>query len=87
MPRRVSKLVPLPTYGAETWREAREGLGLTREELAHIIGCHESTITRYENGHRQPDVTACRIMDWLMEGWRPPEWPARLQRPVTLKAV
>ena len=32
---------------------ARLDLGLTQAELARVLGCHEVTVIRYENGHRE----------------------------------
>ena len=38
-------------------RELRESQGMTQEELAEKIGCHENTIRRWELGQREPKIS------------------------------
>lgn len=38
-------------------RELRERQGMTQEELAGKIGCHENTIRRWELGQREPKIS------------------------------
>jgi len=35
---------------------------------------------RWEDaGLRPPNPIACRVLDWMLRGWRPPEWPERAE--------
>jgi len=37
-------------------RDAREQAGLTQQRLAERIDCDVKSISRWENGHRSPDL-------------------------------
>ncbi len=51
---------------AEIVRRARENLGLTREELAKLIGVKESIIRRIEEGQLMPDVELARKLEKVL---------------------
>ena len=38
-------------------REARKRAGLTQEELGKLVGCAKTTITGYETGKSEPNMT------------------------------
>lgn len=66
---------------SEEFKAARIKLGLTVKQLAAILDKNHSTISRWE---AQPnastktpiDPTAIRVMEWMLDGFRPPQWPA-----------
>lgn len=72
-----------PTTPTE-FKQARHELGLTVRELAHILGVNEDRVRKYElepasaSTAQRPNPTACRALGWMLGGWRPPEWPRRL---------
>lgn len=41
-------------FDGEALRRAREGQGLSREELAALARCSASAVSRWESGHRTP---------------------------------
>ncbi len=41
-------------------REARRRARLTQQEMAHLIGCSEMTVSRWETGKRIPRLTDAR---------------------------
>ena len=41
---------------AESIRFNRKALGLTQQELAHLLNGKKSLISNYENGHSCPDL-------------------------------
>ena len=45
-------------------REARKRAGLTQEELGKLVGCAKTTITGYETGKSEPNMT---ILSKIME--------------------
>lgn len=54
--------------------EARQTLGLSREEMAKAMGVHYETLAKWERGDRQPDNAAIRLMEllcWLHEHRQP----------------
>lgn len=64
----------------DEFKEARKKLGLTQAQLAKILDRNPSTIRRYEMSGNQSsksevDPTVSRAMQWLLGGFRPPEWP------------
>ena len=63
----------------EDFREARRKLGLTLTQLAAILDTDPRTIRKWEaingNSARSPNPVASRVMGWMLEGYRPPEWP------------
>jgi len=62
------------------FRAARERLGLTRPQLARLLGVDARSVARWEADgtvqSRQPSPLVCRVLRWLLAGFRPPEWPA-----------
>lgn len=70
-------------YGTVTpaqFKRARNKLGLSANQLAHILGVETRTLRRWEDcdgpSGRPPNPIACRVMEWLLDGYRPPEWPS-----------
>ena len=65
--------------GAE-FKAARERLGLTYGELGAILGdIRPDTIRKkWERDKPSPSPMACQTLKWMLEGFRPPEWPSRL---------
>ena len=61
------------------FKAARQRLGLSSPQLAHVLACDARTVRRYEDeGDPRPvAATAARVMAWLLAGFRPPEWPAK----------
>jgi DNA-binding transcriptional regulator YiaG len=63
------------------FREARRKLGLTLSETASILGVEARTVRKWEAGSgtnaRPPNPTAARAMQWMLDGFRPPQWPSR----------
>lgn len=59
------------------FKQARHTLGLSAAKLAHILDVNPRTIRKweYEAKQRPPHPTACRVVQWLLDGYRPPEWP------------
>ena len=54
------------TQGRGTWRDMRTLAGLSRGELADLLGCDRASISRYESGARWPDQTVA-YSHWLKE--------------------
>ena len=61
----------------QEFKSARRKLGLSASELGHILNTDPRTIRRWErdDGTRPPNHIACRVMGWMLNGYRPPEWP------------
>ena len=63
------------------FRTAREGLGLSINQLAEVLGVEPRTIRKWEatsgDNARPPNPIASRVMQWFQDGFRPPEWPTR----------
>lgn len=61
------------------FRSARNALGLSQPQLAHVLGCDERTVRKWESeglaNSRAPNPIAVRAMTWFASGFRPPEWP------------
>lgn len=62
------------------FKEARRKLGLTVSDVANILGVEPRTVRKWEaetgTNARPPNPTAARVMLWMLDGWRPPQWPA-----------
>lgn len=62
------------------FKEARQKLGLSLSEAARILDVDPRTIRKWEaeagTNARPPNPTAARVMEWMLAGWRPPQWPA-----------
>lgn len=62
------------------FKQARQQLGLSLSELAAILGVDDRTIRKWEapedtNSARPPNPIAVRVVQWLLDGYRPPQWP------------
>jgi DNA-binding transcriptional regulator YiaG len=57
--------------------EARRKLGLSASQLGRILNTDPRTIRRWEDGsgQRPPNPIACRVVGWMLNGYRPPEFP------------
>ena len=53
--------------------EARQKLGLSREEMATAMGVHYETWAKWEREQRQPDKAAVKLMTTLL--WLHSEHP------------
>lgn len=62
------------------FRRIRETLGLSYGELGLILGgIRADTIRKkWERDNPPPSPIACQVLRWMIEGYRPPEWPDRL---------
>lgn len=66
----------------EEFKAARRALGLTQSQLARILGITPQTLRKYEmpptrSTHRSVHPTVARAVNWLCDGFRPPEWPTQ----------
>ena len=64
----------------EEFRAGRHKLGLTLSELGRVLNVDARTIRKWEAPNeastaRSPNPIAARVMQWMLDGWRPPEWP------------
>ena len=59
------------------FKAARHTLGLSVGEAADVLAIDPRTLRRWEDdrAERPPHPTAARVMQWLLDGFRPPEWP------------
>lgn len=61
------------------FKAGRERLGLSQSQLGHILDTGPRTIRQWEAedvlNSRDPNPIACRVMQWMLDGYRPPEWP------------
>lgn len=62
----------------EEFKEARRLLGLSASQLGDILATDARTIRRWESeGDPRPvNPIAARVVRWMLDGYRPPEWPA-----------
>lgn len=70
----------LVSWTPEQFKAAREELGLTVRDLAHVINVHPDTVRKKweKAGSYGPHPTAVAAMMWFQTGFRPPEWPEHL---------
>ena len=61
------------------FKAARERLCLTYGELGEILGgIRPDTIRRkWERDNPSPSPIACQAVKWMLDGFRPPEWPEK----------
>lgn len=61
----------------QKFKEHRYDLALTQEELGRILNVNPRTIRKWEtdDGTRPVNPIAIRVMQWMLNGYRPPEWP------------
>lgn len=61
------------------FRQKREALGLTLPQCAVILRVTVRNLQRWEtyvpHDMREPNPTAMQVMDWMLAGLRPPEFP------------
>ena len=57
------------------FKEARHTLGLSVNQLAAILNTEPRSVRRWEDGTRTPNPVASRVLQWMLDGYRPPEWP------------
>ena len=65
---------------AQEFKEARKTLGLTQSQLGQILNTNPATIRKWEmnddrSTSRDPNPVAARVMKWMLNGFRPPEFP------------
>jgi DNA-binding transcriptional regulator YiaG len=64
------------------FRSARRTLGLSQAQLGYILDVDARTVRRWEASgsvqHRPPSPTACRVISWMLDGYRPPQHPDNL---------
>ena len=58
-------------------KQARRKLRLTVRELAHILNTTERTLRKWETplDDRPVNPVAARVVEWLLAGFRPPQFP------------
>ena len=61
----------------QQFKEARQKLGLTQRELADILNSNPRTVRHWETDDdtRPVNPIAERVLEWMLNGYRPPEWP------------
>lgn len=61
------------------FKKARVALHLSHAKLGRILNTDPRTVRYWEDasGKRPPNPIACRVMEWMLAGYRPPEWPTR----------
>jgi len=67
---------------SQDFQKARQQLGLSQSELGRILNTDGRTVRKWETRGdaktaRDPNPIACRVMEWMLAGWRPPEFPER----------
>lgn len=72
----------MPKMTAEEFKASRIKLGLSVAQLAEILDTNASTISRWEApasaATKTPlNPTAARVMQWMLDGFRPPQWPSQ----------
>ena len=63
----------------QDFKKARTDLGLSAAQLGAILNTDPRTIRKWEHqdGTRPPNPIACRVLEWMLAGYRPPEWPCK----------
>lgn len=59
------------------FKDARRKLCLSASQLGHILNTDPRTVRKWEqeDGTRPPNPIACRVIEWMLAGYRPPEFP------------
>ena len=59
------------------FKAARRELGLSASQLGAILNTDPRTVRKWEreDGTRPPNPIACRVVEWMLNGYRPPEFP------------
>ena len=68
----------------EQFKVGRRSLSLSVYQLGHILNTAPHTIRKWEmpdtrSSGRSVNPVASRVMEWLLAGYRPPEWPDTTQ--------
>lgn len=72
-----------PLMNHNDFRAAREAIGLTQVQLAKILDVTPRAISHWEADpdrvatSRKPDPTSVQVMKWMLDGFRPPEFPRK----------
>lgn len=66
---------------SQEFKEARINLGLSQSQLGAILNTNPTTIRKWEadadrSTARAPNPVACQVMQWMLGGFRPPEFPS-----------
>jgi len=70
----------MPTPDADAMRAARETLGLTKSQLATLLGYGAvQRIDEIERGARRPGMAVLRLLAAYRDGYRPADWPGQSQ--------
>jgi transcriptional regulator with XRE-family HTH domain len=63
------------------FKVARNKLGLSQAQLAHILGTDPRTVRKWEavggTNARGVNPIAAQVVRWMLDGFRPPEYPNR----------
>lgn len=59
------------------FKETRRKLGLSAAQLGRILDTGPRTVRRWESDvdPRPVNAIAAQVMRWMLDGYRPPEWP------------
>ncbi|KZL21816.1 hypothetical protein PsAD2_00242 [Pseudovibrio axinellae] len=59
------------------FKATRLKLELSQRDLGRILNTDQHTVRRWEDtsGKRPPNPIACRVLEWMLNGYRPPEFP------------
>lgn len=68
----------IPTDTAAGFRQALDELRISTEVAARLLTVNSGTIKRWKSGEVPVHPTAARMVSWLLSGYRPPSWPARM---------
>lgn len=62
---------------SEEFYQAKKTLNLTFAEISQIMGTDCRTVAAWASSKetRQVNPIAARVMQWMLDGYRPPEWP------------
>ena len=67
------------------FKAARYKLGLSAQELADILNSAKRTVRLWEQNQsydgnlRAPNPIAVRVLEWMLDGYRPPQFPNKLK--------
>ncbi|MEO0380918.1 MAG: helix-turn-helix transcriptional regulator [Pseudomonadota bacterium] len=64
----------------DEFKAGRKALGLTQAELGAVLDTAPQTIRKWEmpprnSTARSVNPVAARVMQWMLDGYRPPEFP------------
>jgi len=59
------------------FKQVRRKLGLSATQLGHILNSDPRTVRRWESEDdaRPVNPIAMRVVQWMLDGYRPPQWP------------